>query len=186
VPALLVRWSHLAVAVACAAAVVPGIGVHGGLAAVLWIAGVLGLVRVVASLAVSLLGGGIVGWPPLVAPVVDALVLGGVAAALDRFDVAGVESAVAGALVVNLVVGVLELATWAGRPAPSRPSVLVASAGVLAVLVGGFSLLHLLAGLAGDPSARELADAVYAVDLPAWGAMAAVLGSPACARPADR
>jgi putative membrane protein len=105
---LLVRWAVLAVAVAVAAAIVPGVTVHGGVLATLWVAALFGLVNAVLgpilrllSLPFTLLTLG------LFALVVNGLLVAITAGLSDKLDVGGFLSAILAALVISLVSAVL-------------------------------------------------------------------------------
>jgi putative membrane protein len=105
---LLVRWAVLTVAVWLAAAIVPGVHVHGGFLTFLWVALLFGLVNAVLgpflrllALPFTLLTLG------LFALVVNGLLVAITAGLSSKFDVGGFFSAVVAALVISLVSMVL-------------------------------------------------------------------------------
>ncbi|GAC1445480.1 MAG: hypothetical protein NVSMB55_26830 [Mycobacteriales bacterium] len=113
---LLTRWAVLAVAVWLAAAVVPGVHVHGGAATYLWVALLFGLVNAVLgpvlrllTLPFTLLTLG------LFALVVNAVLFAVTALLSSKLDVDGFGSAFFAALVVSLVCAVANRLTSSRR-----------------------------------------------------------------------
>jgi putative membrane protein len=105
---LLIRWAVLTVAVWVAAAIVPGVHVHGGFLTFLWVALLFGLVNSfigpflrLLALPFTLLTLG------LFALVVNGLLVAITAGISSKFDVGGFFSAVLAALVISLVSMVL-------------------------------------------------------------------------------
>ncbi len=105
---MLVTWAIIAVAVAVAAAVVPGIKVHGGVGTLLWVALLFGLVNAVLgpilhllSLPLTVITFG------LFALVVNGALLAITAGLSDNLDVGGFVAAVFGALIISIVTAVL-------------------------------------------------------------------------------
>jgi uncharacterized membrane protein YvlD (DUF360 family) len=107
---VLVNWSVLAAAVWAATAVVPGIDVPGGVGTYLWVSLLLGLVNAVIGpvlrlvalpLTVLTLG--------LFALVVNGVLLAVTAGLSENLDVAGIWSALLGALVISVVTTLVEL-----------------------------------------------------------------------------
>lgn len=106
----LITWMVVAVAVAVAAAVVPGIEIRGGLGALLWVALLFGLVNAVIgpllhllSLPLTVLTLG------LFALVVNAGLLAITAGLSSRLDVGGFFGTLVGALVISVVSAALQL-----------------------------------------------------------------------------
>ena len=106
--ALLLRFVVLGVAVAVAAAVVPGIDVDGGIGTLLWIGllfgvvnAVLGTVLHLLALPLTLLTFG------LFALVVNGVLLAVTAGLSDDLDVGGFLGTIVGALVISVVAAVL-------------------------------------------------------------------------------
>ncbi len=104
----LVTWGVIAVAVAVAAAVVPGVKVHGGVITLLWVALLFGLVNAILgpilhllSLPLTVLTFG------LFALVVNGLLLAITAGLSDNLDVGGFGAAIVGALVISVVSAIL-------------------------------------------------------------------------------
>jgi putative membrane protein len=119
---VLVNWLVMAAAVWVATAVVPGIDVPGGFFTYLWVSLLLGLVNAVLGPLLRL-----VALPLTVLTLgVFALVVNGVLLAVtawisDNLDIGGFGDAVAGALVISVVVTLLELVLRPFRPATSQP-----------------------------------------------------------------
>jgi putative membrane protein len=105
---LLIKWAVLTVAVWAAAAVVPGVHVHGGVLTYIWVALLFGLVNAVIGPFLRLLA-----LPfTLLTLGLFALVVNGVLVAItaglsSKFDVGGFFSAFVAALVISLVSMVL-------------------------------------------------------------------------------
>jgi len=101
---LAIRWAVLTLAVFVAAAVVPGVHVHGGVLTYLWVALLFGLVNAVLgpvlrllTLPFTLLTLG------LFALVVNGILVAVTAGLSSKFDVGGFFSAFLAALVISLV-----------------------------------------------------------------------------------
>lgn len=113
---LLLRWAILAVAVGLAAAIVPGVDIHGGIGTTLWVALLFGLVNAVLgpflrllALPFTLLTLG------LFALVVNAVLVAITAGLSDKLDVGGFFSAFLAALVISLVSAVANRAVGKRR-----------------------------------------------------------------------
>jgi putative membrane protein len=105
---LLLRWAVLAIAIWVAAAVVPGVHVHGGVLTYLWVALLFGLVNALlgpilrlVTLPFTLLTLG------LFALVVNAVLVAVTAGLSPKLDVGGFFSAFLAALVISLISAVL-------------------------------------------------------------------------------
>lgn len=105
---LLVTWGVIAVAVGVAAAIVPGIDIHGGFFTLLWVALLFGLVNAILgpilhllSLPLTVLTLG------LFALVVNGVLLAITAGLSDKLDVGGFLGTILGALVIAVVTAVL-------------------------------------------------------------------------------
>jgi putative membrane protein len=105
---LLIRWAVIAVAVAVASAVVPGVTIHGGVGGVLIVAGIFGLVNAVLGPIAKLIS-----LPLIVLTlglfifVVNAVMLGITAALTSRLDIHDFGAAMLAALVISAVSAVL-------------------------------------------------------------------------------
>ena len=103
-----ITWATIVVGIAIAAAVVPGIEIHGGFMTLLWVALLFGLVNAVLgpllrlfSLPLTVLTLG------LFALVVNGILLAITAGISDNLDVGGFVAAIVGALIISVVTAVL-------------------------------------------------------------------------------
>jgi putative membrane protein len=105
---LLIRWAIIAVAVAIASAVVPGVTIHGGVGGVIIVAGIFGLVNAVLGPIAKVLS-----LPLIILTlglfifVVNAVMLGITAAITSRLDIHDFGAALVAALVISAVSAVL-------------------------------------------------------------------------------
>ncbi|MCW2570290.1 MAG: putative rane protein [Frankiales bacterium] len=117
---LLIRWAILTVAIWVAAAVVPGVHVHGGVLTYIWVALLFGLVNAVLGPFLRLLA-----LPfTLLTLGVFALVVNGLLVAItaklsSKLDVGGFFSAFVAAIVISLVSMLLNRVTSGKRRRPS-------------------------------------------------------------------
>lgn len=109
---LLVTWAIIAVAVGVAAAIVPGIDIHGGFLTLLWVALLFGLVNAVLgpilhllSLPLTIMTLG------LFALVVNGVLLAITAGLSSNLDVGGFLGTILGALVIAVITAVLGFLT---------------------------------------------------------------------------
>lgn len=109
---LLVTWAIIAVAVGVAAAIVPGIDIHGGFLTLLWVALLFGLVNAVLgpilhllSLPLTIMTLG------LFALVVNGALLAITAGLSSNLDVGGFLGTILGALVIAVITAVLGFLT---------------------------------------------------------------------------
>ncbi|MDT7551398.1 MAG: putative rane protein [Actinomycetota bacterium] len=113
---VLIRWAVLTVAVGAAAAIVPGVDIHGGFLTLLWVALLFGLVNAIIGPFLRLLA-----LPfTLLTLGVFALVVNGILVAItaglsSKFDVGGFFSAFVAALVISLVSMLLNRVTTSKR-----------------------------------------------------------------------
>jgi putative membrane protein len=113
---VLIRWAVLTVAVGAAAAIVPGVDIHGGFLTLLWVALLFGLVNAIIGPFLRLLA-----LPfTLITLGVFALVVNGILVAItaglsSKFDVGGFFSAFVAALVISLVSTLLNRVTTKQR-----------------------------------------------------------------------
>ena len=103
-----ITWATIVVGIAIAAAVVPGIEIHGGFTTLLWVALLFGVVNAVLgpllrllSLPLTVLTLG------LFALVVNGILLAITAGISDNLDVGGFVAAIVGALIISVVTAVL-------------------------------------------------------------------------------
>jgi putative membrane protein len=113
---VLIRWAVLTVAVGAAAAIVPGVNIHGGFLTLVWVALLFGLVNAIIGPFLRLLA-----LPfTLLTLGVFALVVNGILVAItaglsSKFDVGGFFSAFVAALVISLVSMLLNRVTTSKR-----------------------------------------------------------------------
>jgi putative membrane protein len=105
---LLIRWAVIAVAMAVASAIVPGVAIHGGVGSVLIVAAIFGLVNAVLGPIAKLLS-----FPAIVLTlglfifVVNAAMLGITAWLTNRLTINNFGDALLAALVISVVSAIL-------------------------------------------------------------------------------
>jgi putative membrane protein len=118
---LLITWLVVAVGIALAAAIVPGIEVHGGVGTLLWVAFLFGLVNAILgpilhllSLPLTVLTLG------LFALVVNGLLLAITAGLTNDLDVGGFLGTIVGALIISIVTATMDFMLRPRSRVPSR------------------------------------------------------------------
>jgi putative membrane protein len=114
----LLTWIVIALAVAIAAAVVPGIDVNGGFLTLMWVAllfglvnGLLGPILHLLALPLTVITFG------LFALVVNGVLLAITAGLSDNLDVGGFLGTMLGALIISIITGIVALMTRPARRA---------------------------------------------------------------------